>query len=94
MKRFDMRQHTAESPSVHDQFSDANVTSMPVDDYSTLQSPDFDAIAAEAEWRATHCEACADVTPGTVVAGVHMQMCDRCLVGALREALVLIEGAA
>ena len=85
-----MRQHTAESPSVHDQFSDANVTTYSVHD-DVFHAPDYDAIAAEAEYRATHCEQCGGVTPGTLVADVHMQLCDRCLVAALREALILIE---
>jgi hypothetical protein len=86
-----MRQHTAESPSIHDQLSDANGGFLVVDDDPTFQPPDYDAIAAEAEWRATHCQECADVTPGTLVAGVHMQMCDGCLLEALRRAIALID---
>ncbi|HEV7301274.1 MAG TPA: hypothetical protein VGN72_18060 [Tepidisphaeraceae bacterium] len=85
-----MPEHTEESPSAHDRFNDAFV---PTCRFYPGRG-DFDlsqALLDEQEYRQTHCDCCGGVTAGTIVAGVHMQMCDSCLAAALWETLAEME---
>ena len=84
-----MPDHTEESPSVHDQFTDAYV---PTCRFHPGQGFDMSQeLLDEQEYRQTHCDCCGGVTAGTIVAGVHLQQCDDCLRAALWETLAELE---
>jgi hypothetical protein len=88
-----MREHTEESPSLHDTHGDTAVVITPlIDETHVGYWQNIDAMMAEEQdYRSTHCMECGTAASGAIVGGVHHQSCDKCLRAALVEALSLID---